>query len=154
MYVLDASAFINEFHTTGQTTSIPLVREELTNEHAYRFDALEGAGMRIHIPDEATVETVTRAARETGDADVLSITDVRLVATAFELDATLVTDDYAMQNVAERLGVDVEVIAQDGITERRDWLFQCQGCGREFDENRDRCPICGSSLSRKNPSNA
>jgi UPF0271 protein len=56
-----------------------------------------------------------------------------------------------MQNVAEKLEVAVEVIAQDGIAEQRDWLFQCQGCGREFDEDHDRCPICGSPLSRKNP---
>jgi UPF0271 protein len=56
-----------------------------------------------------------------------------------------------MQNVAEHLGVVVEAIARDGITEQRDWRFQCQGCGREFDDHRDRCPICGSDLSRKNP---
>ena len=154
MHVLDTSAFIHEYHTTEPTATIPMVREELNDEHAYRYDAMEGSGMHVHIPDEATVETVTRAAKETGDADVLSTTDVRLVATAFELDATLVTDDYAMQNVSERLGVDVEVIAQDGITERRSWLFQCQGCGREFEEQKERCPICGSGLNRKNPSNA
>jgi UPF0271 protein len=59
-----------------------------------------------------------------------------------------------MQNVAEHMDVGVEVIAQDGIAEQRDWRFQCQGCGREFDENKDRCPICGSELTRKNPSNA
>jgi UPF0271 protein len=56
-----------------------------------------------------------------------------------------------MQNVAEKLGVSVEVIAREGISERREWLFQCAGCGREFDENHDRCPICGSELTRKNP---
>jgi len=44
------------------------------------------------------------------------------------------------------------VIARDGITEQRDWLFQCVGCGREFDDDRDRCPVCGSDLTRKNPS--
>jgi UPF0271 protein len=52
------------------------------------------------------------------------------------------------------MDVSVEVIAQDGIAEQRNWKFQCQGCGREFDENKDRCPICGSELTRKNPSNA
>jgi UPF0271 protein len=153
MQVLDSSAFITEYHTNDQTASIPLVREELEDEAFYRFDAMEGAGMHIHIPADGTVEKVRRAASETGDREVLSDTDVRLLAAAFELDATLVTDDYAMQNVADRLGVDVSVIAQDGIDERRDWQFQCQGCGREFDENRDRCPICGSPLSRKNPAN-
>ena len=151
MHILDTSAFIHEYHTQESKASIPLVREELEDEHAYRFDALEGSGMHLHIPEDETVERVERAARETGDLAELSETDVRLVAAAFELDGTLVTDDYAMQNVAEKLEVTVEVIAHEGITEQRDWRFQCAGCGREFDENHDRCPVCGSSLSRKNP---
>jgi len=151
MYVLDSSAFINEYHTDERIASIPLVREELEDESAYRFDAMEGSGMHLHIPDAETVERIERAARETGDFDELSRTDIRLVAAAFELDGRLVTDDYAMQNVADKLEVPVEVIAQEGISEQRDWTFQCGGCGREFDENHDRCPICGSELSRKNP---
>ena len=151
MQVLDSSAFINEYTTSASIATIPLVREELEDEAGYRFDALEGSGMRIHIPEPETVERVERAARETGDAETLSRTDVRLLATAFELDATLVTDDYAMQNVAEKLDITVEVIAQEGIDERREWQFQCQGCGRVFDENHDRCEICGSDLERKRP---
>lgn len=154
MYVLDASAFIHEYHTSEPTVSIPEVREELEDESAYRFDASEGSGMRIHIPDPATIERIRRAAREGGDHGELSDTDVRLVATAFELDATVVTDDYAVQNVASLLDIDVEPIAQDGIEETRQWHFQCQGCGREFEEDHDRCPICGTSLSRKRPTNA
>ena len=151
MQVLDTSAFIHEYHTDEQTASIPLVQEELEGEHAYRFDAMEGAGMHIHIPADGTVERVARAATETGDSEELSETDTRLLAAAFELDATLVTDDYAMQNVAEKLSIRVEPIAQEGIDEQRDWIFQCAGCGREFDEHRERCPICGSDLNRKNP---
>ena len=56
-----------------------------------------------------------------------------------------------MQNVAEKLNVQVDVIAQEGISEQRDWKYQCQGCGREFDEHKERCPICGMDLARKNP---
>jgi UPF0271 protein len=151
MEILDTSAFIHEYHTDDDTASVPQVHEELEGEHAFRFDAEEGAGMHIHIPADGTVEKVDRVAAETGDADELSETDLLLVSAAFELDGTLVTDDYAMQNVAERLNVKVQVIATDGITEQRDWQFQCGGCGRTFDDNHDRCPICGSDLSRKNP---
>jgi UPF0271 protein len=154
MHVLDASAFIHEYHTSEQMASIPMVQEELEDEHAYRFDAMEGSGMHIHIPDGETVERVERAAGKTGDGEELSETDIRLLAAAFELDGTLVTDDYAMQNVAEKLDVATEVIAREGIEEARDWLFQCQGCGREFEENADRCRVCGSPLSRKNPGDA
>lgn len=152
MYVLDSSAFIHEYHTTESTATIPLVREELEDESAYRYDAMEGSGMHIHIPTDETIATVRRAATELGDLEELSRTDVRLIAAAFELDGTLVTDDYAMQNVADKLDIDIEVIAREGISEQRQWVFQCQGCGREFDEHRDRCEICGSSLARKNPS--
>ena len=152
MHVLDSSAFIQEYHTTDPSATVPSVREELEDESAYRYDAMEGSGMHIQIPEDGTVERVRRAADGSGDLEVLSETDIRLIAATLELDGTLVTDDYAMQNVSESLDLSVEVIAQGGIDEQRDWQFQCQGCGREFDEHRDRCPICGSGLARKNPS--
>jgi len=151
MHVLDASAFIHEYHTTEPTATIPMVRDELVDESVYRYDAMEGAGMHIQLPQEGSVERVRRAAEQSGDLDVLSTTDIRLLAAALELGAVLVTDDYAIQNVAEKLGVAVEFIAQAGIEEARDWRFQCQGCGREFEESKERCPICGSALARKNP---
>lgn len=153
MYVLDASAFIHEYHVQEPTASIPEVRAELEDESAYRFDAREGSGMRIHIPDPETLERIHRAARDGGDLGTLSETDVRLLATAFELDGVLVTDDYAVQNVASLLDIAVEPIAQEGIDETRRWRFQCRGCGREFDDDAERCPICGSDLTRKRPSN-
>jgi len=151
MRVLDASAFVHDYTTDDETASIPAVAEELTGETAYRFEAEEGAGMRVHVPADETVARVRRAAAETGDDGALSRTDRRLVAAALELGAVLVTDDYAVQNVAAQMDVETEVIARDGIDERRDWRFQCRGCGREFDENKDRCPVCGSDLTRKNP---
>ena len=151
MRVLDASAFVHDYTTDDRTASVPEVAEELTGETAYRFDAEEGAGMRVHVPADETVARVRRAAGDTGDDGVLSRTDRRLLAAALELDAVLVTDDYAVQNVAETLDVETEVIARDGIEERRDWRFQCRGCGREFDDDEGRCPICGSELTRKNP---
>jgi UPF0271 protein len=152
MHVLDASAFVHEYRPDGPLASVPAVREELQEQTAYRFDALEGSGMRIHVPDEASLDQVYRTASKTGDRSTLSETDCRLLAAALELGATLVTDDYAMQNVARNLDVDVDAIAREGIDEHRTWIFQCAGCGREFDEKEDRCPICGSGLARKNPS--
>ncbi|WP_336036180.1 NOB1 family endonuclease [Halobacterium yunchengense] len=151
MRVLDASAFIHDYRPDGPTASTPAVREELTDAAAFRFDAQAGSGMQVHSPGERALAAVREAARTTGDLDVLSATDVGLLAAARELDGVVVTDDYAVQNVADELGVGVEAIAQDGIEERRDWRFQCQGCGREFDADRDRCPVCGSALERKNP---
>ncbi|MGM0447044.1 MAG: NOB1 family endonuclease [Methanobacteriota archaeon] len=151
MQVLDSSAFIHEYTTDDDVVSIPAVHDELTGEVALRFDAMEGSGMTVHVPAPEAVDRVHRAAKGSGDAAELSDTDIRLIATALELHATLVTDDYAMQNVAERLDLPVEAIARDGISEEREWRFQCVGCNRTFDENKERCPICGSDLTRKNP---
>jgi UPF0271 protein len=113
---------------------------------------MEGSGMHIQLPDPDIIERVRRAAGASGDRETLSATDVQLLAAALELGGVLVTDDYAIQNVAEKLDLGVEAIAREGIDEVRDWQFQCQGCGREFDESHDRCPVCGSDLARKNPS--
>jgi len=151
VYLLDSSAFIDKYDAEGPVATVPEVREELRDAAGYRFDAMEGAGMTVHAPDDEAQRRVRDAAAETGDADVLSGTDVRVLAAALELDATLVTDDYAVQNVADALSIDVEGVAKDGIAERRDWRFQCAGCGREFDDHHERCPVCGSALSRKNP---
>ena len=152
MRVLDASAFIDDYTTDDEMATVPAVREELTDDSSgYRFDALEGAGMRLHVPGEGPQTRVERAARTTGDLTELSGVDLRLLAAAFELDAVLVTDDYAMQNVADELDVATDGVSKAGIEERRDWDYQCQGCGRVYGEHRDRCEVCGSDLKRKNP---
>lgn len=151
MYVLDTPAFIDEYEPNGPAATIPDVREELEDASQYRYDAREGQGMHIVVPDADAITEVEHAARTTGDLDELSPVDVRVLAAAVELDGTLVTDDYAMQNVADELGLDVDAVAKAGISERRDWVFQCQGCGRTFDTKKERCPICGSGLTRKNP---
>lgn len=152
MRVLDASAFVRDRTYEGDLATVPAVREELADDAVYRFEAMEGAGMRVHVPSEERVARVREAARRTGDEGVLSDPDRRLLAAALELDATLVTDDYAIQNVADALDLAVETIERDGITERRDWRFQCRGCGREFDDDPNRCPVCGAETTRKNPS--
>jgi UPF0271 protein len=151
MQVLDSSAFIHRYSTAEQTVSTAAVRAELSGRASYRFDADLGGGMRLHSPSDESIDRVRTAAADSGDAAVLSETDIGLVATAFELQATLVTDDYAMQNVADRLRLQTHQIAQAGIGTARIWRFQCQGCGRTFDDSAERCPICGAAVTRKAP---
>lgn len=152
MLVLDSPFFIEDRSLDDeQALSTPGVRDELEDASRFRFDAVVGEGMRVETPSDEAVSAVREAARETGDASVLSDVDVRLVALAYEEDATLVTDDYAMQNVASRLGVGTRGAGKDEIQEERDWRYQCAGCGRVYDES-GRCRVCGSETTRKNPS--
>lgn len=149
--VLDASAFIHDAADGADTASVPAVRAELEGTAALRFDAAAGGGMTVHDPGESALATVRETAAASGDAGALSATDVRLLAAAVELDGTVVSDDYAVQNVAARLGLDAESIERAAMDGQRDWQFQCAGCGRTFEERADRCPVCGAGLSRKNP---
>jgi UPF0271 protein len=152
LLVLDSPFFIEDRSLDDeQALSTPGVRDELEDASRFRFDAVVGEGMRVETPSDEAVTAVREAARETGDASVLSDVDVRLVALAYEEDATLVTDDYAMQNVASRLGVETRGAGKDEIQEERDWRYQCAGCGRVYDES-GRCRVCGSETTRKNPS--
>ena len=151
MIVPDSSFFIERRSLDEDAVTLPEVRDELEDTSRFRFDAATGKGMRLEIPSDETVRRVTNAAEETGDASVLSETDVRLVALAYEEEATLVTDDYAMQNVASHLGVETRGAGKEEIEEERDWRYQCAGCGRVYDEKK-RCEVCGSETTRKNPS--
>ena len=151
MLALDSSFFIEDRSPDEKAVTLPEVRDELEDTSRFRFDAATGQGMRLETPSDEAVRRVRNAAEETGDASVLSETDVRLVALAHEEQATLVTDDYAMQNVASRLGVETRGAGKEEIEEQRDWRYQCAGCGRVYDEKK-RCEVCGAETTRKNPS--
>ncbi len=152
MYILDSSAFIRGYTKEGHTATVTEVSEELFGEASLRFEAMRGGGMRIQIPHGETIEEVIRIAKKTGDITVISRTDICLIAAAIELEGVLVTDDYAMQNIATEIGLRVEGIAMEKIKEKRNWVFKCGSCGKESKTMQDDCPVCGGELSRKNSS--
>ena len=71
-------------------------------------------------------------------------------------DVALLTDDYAVQNVARGLGIRVIALRQKKSRSRVAWEKQCTGCHRTFADgdspDGDICPVCGSPLRmRKRP---
>ena len=152
MYILDSSVFIRGHTKEGDITTVAEVSEELNGEARLRFEAMRGGGMQIQVPQESTIEEVIRVAKKTGDITVISRTDICLIAAAIELEGVLVTDDYAMQNIAAEIGLRVEGIAMEKIKEKRNWRFKCGSCGKESKTMQDDCPVCGGELSRKNSS--
>ncbi|WP_054848378.1 nucleotide-binding protein [Methanoculleus chikugoensis] len=150
--VLDASAFFAEIPPLdGPIATTPSVVAELTDTHAKcRFEALSAAGgLRVREPREEDLSRVDAAALRTGDAGgVLSGTDRDILALALELSAVLITDDFAVQNVAHRLGIETRSIRQRPARPIR-WRYRCSGCGRYWKEPGGDCPICGASIKRK-----
>ncbi|NLB00481.1 MAG: nucleotide-binding protein, partial [Methanomicrobiales archaeon] len=111
--ILDASVFFSEIPVEEPAYTTPSVVTELADFHARcRFEALVAAGLSVREPRKEDLLRVDTAALRTGDTGVLSGTDRDILALALELQATLVTDDFAIQNVAHRLGIETRSIRQ------------------------------------------
>jgi rRNA maturation endonuclease Nob1 len=121
---------------------------------ARRFEDWLSIGLDLREPHVASRSRVEAAAKAAGSLDRLSPADRSLLALALDLgsagadDATLVTDDYTMLDVALRLGVKTQTVNQGGIRASLDFRPRCTGCGRWFEapQKADMCPVCGSPV--------
>ena len=146
-HAVDASFFFSELALDGELFVPPAVVEELADLRSRcRLEALLAGGLSVRSPSAESRDRVTRAAGETGDAPRLSPADTELLALALDLGATVVSDDYAVQNVALSLGLGVRGILQAKARFRR-WKFRCPGCYRRYPAA-GTCPECGSPLKR------
>ncbi len=111
--VLDTSFFFYDLPIEGDLFTTHSVCDELLDIRSKgRFEKFCALGLQIVSPKNESVRLVTEAARKSGDTGVISDTDRDLLALALELDAVLYTDDFAIQNVAARLGVTVTPMHQ------------------------------------------
>lgn len=147
--VLDATAIRNGLAISGEYEFFmpPSVKEEISSgKQARDLDLLIETSIKIAEPSEASIGTIREKAKETGDIGRLSETDTDVLALALDLDATILSDDYSIQNVAESLGIGYKSSITRGIKEIYIWQWRCRGCGRYFKEEFSDCPICGSGL--------
>jgi len=89
-------------------------------------------------------------AEKTGDLDSLSVTDIRVLALVNDFKregCTIISDDYAVQNVAEKLGIKYISIFNKKITKLINWKKYCESCDKYYDKGR-LCKICGGKLKR------
>jgi UPF0271 protein len=155
--VLDAAAFYTGISFLSSDEKTLYTTEEVLGEvrhikssHSALETVMEAGRLVVKEPTGAQLEKVRIAATRTGDSATLSPADFSIVALALELDAALVTDDFAVANVASLLGVSV-VPATPGkkIREIRKWISYCSACAKTFGGEEKECPICGNALKRK-----
>lgn len=145
--VLDASAFLSGLQFVGDLYTVPAVLEELRrHELTPVLEAFLETHVQLFYPDSGSVRRIRDASERTGDAHRISTTDRDLLALALDLGATLVTDDYSIQNVARSLGLPYETVLAPGIQEQWQWSYRCTGCGAAWPEWHDECPTCGKAL--------
>ncbi len=105
-------------------------------------------GVRIHIQSasDASRRKVKEAAEVTGDIDRLSPTDIEVLSLAVELGVPLISDDYSIQNVSNRMGIQHIPMEQRGIRKVFFWKYRCAGCGKEYERDIGECTVCGHKL--------
>jgi UPF0271 protein len=154
-YALDAGAFytglifLSSTYRYYTTQAVFDEVKHIKRSHGAIEALIESNTLQILNSDRNSIEKVVAAARRTGDYAKLSDADISIIALALQLEIVLVTNDYAVANVATTLKIPVKSVADKGITHTRRWIAYCSACGRAFGPNAKECRLCGNRLRRK-----
>jgi UPF0271 protein len=151
--IYDASAFYAgiPFASAEQGYTTSLVFEEI--QHIKKSQGaldvlLQTNRLIIQDPEQSSIDSVIESAKKTGDYQKLSKADMSAVALCFQLKGQLITDDFAISNLAKNLNLEAHAIMTKGIRTVGTWNYYCPACKKEFSALTN-CPICGNKLNRK-----
>jgi len=138
---------------------VPEVKKELIAGSMpwVRFNAaIENGKLTVRSPKSSFFQDVQEASRKVGDMRYLSEADLQVLALALELKGgglspVIVTDDYSIQNVANKIDVEFTSLMTFGIKFRFKWILYCPACYRKYppDYKFKSCEVCGTELKRK-----
>ena len=157
VYVLDTSAVIAGL-VPGLAKAEQVTVQEVLEEAKDLCSKLEletavAAGkVKVVDPSREALGEIGKRVAQTGD--VVSAVDIKLLALALDLkrsgeEPEIVTDDYAIQNLASLFDLPYQRIAMPGIKEVLRWEMVCPACDRRYPPPAPRCEVCGSRLVRK-----
>jgi UPF0271 protein len=149
-YALDATAFYQGFHlhTTDTCLTTGMVFDEISHIQ-HKISSLDTLILTkriiIYEPNTNTTKMVKLIAKRTGESR-LTEADVSILALAKDYNAILVTDDFAISNLAKTLSIELLNLGTKGIRERRKWIKYCGICGKGHGSTQSICSICGNKL--------
>ena len=151
--VLDSSAFYAGIPFSSDkpsyiTSLIYNEIEHIKKDHDVVQILIETKRLIIHDPEHRFTIAVYDAAKKSGDFTNLSEQDISIIALSLQLKAELVTDDFAISNVAKNLSIKVIPVMTSGIKNIIIWKYYCPGCKTNFSKVSE-CPRCGNKLKRK-----
>jgi len=148
--ILDTSAILSRRVSLmqGNVVTTPSVLDEIRLGKIARYTGFSSDMMDILAPGRESLSAAREAAEATGDLHELSSTDLDVIALCLDLHGILVTDDYAMQNVASRLGLEFMGADLKPIDRDIRWQYRCTGCGKTFQQHVEICPVCGHQTKR------
>ena len=149
-FALDATAFYQGFHLHSNSTCITtgLVFEEISHIQKM-LSVLESLILteRIMIvePTEETLKMIKSSITQIGETR-LSNADISIIALAKEFNIPLVTDDFAICNLAKTLSIELLNLGTKGIKDSRKWIKFCKSCGKGYPSTQSVCSVCGNKL--------
>ena len=151
--VLDSTAFYAgiPFSSNEPNYTTSLVYNEIEHikkDHDAVQILIETKRLMICDPEHQFIITANNTAKKSGDIPNLSDEDISIIALSLQLKAELVTDDFAISNVAKNLGIKVIPVMTNGIKNVITWKYYCPGCKTNFSKITE-CPRCGNRLKRK-----
>ncbi len=151
--ILDASAFYAgvPFRTSEDCFTTSLVYYEIKHikrNHDALGTLLETNRLKIREPDSESTKRAIKASKETGDFPQLSKQDISIIALCIEMNGQIISDDFAISNVAKNLGLGILPIMTKGIKDVGKWVHYCPGCRTNHSSGTE-CPACGTPLKRK-----
>ena len=148
-HVLDATAIRSGMTFAGDEwfTTPSVINEVRLGRQGRNLEILLETAIKVMEPDTVSMKKVEETARSTGDLSSLSKTDLEVLALALHLGASIISDDYSVQNVASVLKIPYKTDLA-GIRKVIIWTYRCRGCGKYFDKEQVDCPICGSEVRR------
>ncbi len=151
--ILDASAFYAgvPFRSSSDCYTTSLVYDEIKHikkNHDAIGMLLETNRLKIREPSKESIKAAVKAAKSTGDFPQLSKQDISIIALCIEMNGEIISDDFAISNVAKNLSLKISPIMTQGIKDVGKWVHYCPGC-RTNHTNVKECPMCGTPLKRK-----
>ena len=144
--ILDTCAFFTQMHPNGKIATVKNIEDEIINRQSKQYYSnLKSKGLKIIEPVTESLDFIKEKAKETGDLDVLSLTDIKILALGYELQGTIISDDFAIQNVSLYNGLEVISCSGKKIKEIRMWKYRCSACKLVTDKKSETCNICGSN---------
>ncbi|AAT43105.1 type II toxin-antitoxin system VapC family toxin [Picrophilus oshimae] len=148
MFVIDTSAILSRRISIADDNYIftPGVISEIKKGKLKII--LDSVPLNIKMPGIDSINAVIKAANETGDLHVLSNVDIEVIAMAYEIHGIIISDDYAIQNVARHMHIKYEGADLKTIDKKLKWRYRCTGCRRVYNDYIETCPVCGHKTKR------
>jgi UPF0271 protein len=138
--------------------TVAAVLDEIKDRNArVRIDvALDVGNLKITEPTSQSRDRIISVSSQSGDISSISNTDIDVLALALDIFSSgrsclIVTDDYAVQNISNQLGIRFKALTAKGIRYQFQWRLSCPACGRTYPQEfkGQICPVCGTQLRRR-----